>query len=160
MERDLQLGQCQDALSQLRNHLHSRARILKDKYVNVRHQGPNTRSRSLLDRVSAKINALADKYKASYTSLLALDTDPNAKWRSELQLLYQHDLRWMSDTDPIPGSSDERSTTAPNRNLLPGGVPSEGNRTVSWIWRGTLDDDLSAPGFHECMHTATNPVHS
>lgn len=150
MERDLRLGQCQDALSQLREHLHSRARILKDKYVNVRHQVPNTRSNSLLDRVSVKVDASVSKYNAAYTSLLALDSDPNAKWRSELQPLHQHDIRSMSDA--------EKPVTAMGRDLLPGGVPPEGSRTLSWIWRGAHNDASSTPGFHECMCATTNPL--
>ena len=35
MEKELQLGQCQDALAQLCSHLHSQAQILKDKYINI-----------------------------------------------------------------------------------------------------------------------------
>jgi len=35
MEKELCLGQCHDTLSSLRLHLHSRSRLLKDKYVNV-----------------------------------------------------------------------------------------------------------------------------
>ena len=52
MERELHLGQCHDALSSLQLHLHSRSQMLKDKYLNVRHQGPNTKSRELLNQVS------------------------------------------------------------------------------------------------------------
>ena len=156
MERDLRLGQCQDALSQLRHHLHSRARILKDKYVNVRHQIPNTRSRSLLDRVSTKIDALASKYKTAYASLLVLDSDVNAKWRSELQPLHQHDIRSMAGDDLMPSNSTQQSKITPGCSSLPGGIPSEGNRTVSWIWRGALDDDWSTPGFHECVYSTMN----
>ena len=159
MERDLRLGQCQDALSKLRHHLHSRARVLVDKYINVRHQVPNTRSRSLLDRITAKINTSADKYNAAYASLLVLDPDPNAKWRLELQPLSQDDIRSMSDADPLVGSTHKESTGSSHHSSLPGGIPSEGNRTLSWIWRGALNDDASStPGFHECMCAVTSLV--
>ena len=106
MEKELRLGQCQDALAQLRGHLHSRARILKDKYVNVCHQAPNTRSRNLLDRVLAKINASAGKYRAAYTTLLTLDLDPTAKWRSELKPLDRNDIQSMSNTDTVHPITD------------------------------------------------------
>ena len=80
MEKDLRLGQCYDALSSLRLQLHSRSRLLKDKYVNVRHQGPNTKSRELLNRVSTRISATADKYTTAYAALSTLDLDPSAQW--------------------------------------------------------------------------------
>ena len=161
MEKELRLGQCQDALSQLRGHLHSRARILKDKYVNVRHQAPNTRSRNLLDRLSTKINASAEKYRAAYTALLALDSDPTAKWRSEFQPLHQKDIRSMSDTDtvhPITGLPSDEDNGLPTHGLLPGGIIPEGSRTLSWIWGGTLSDNSSTPGYNECkrIHTLLN----
>ena len=149
-ERDLRLGQCQDALSQLHHHLNSRAQILKDKYINVCHQVPNTRSRNLLDCVLTKVNASANKYRAAYTSLHVLDPDANAEWRSELQPLHQSDLRLMSDAD----GSTVQSTAISNCNLLPGGIPPEGNRTISWIWRDTLNDPSSASDFHECTYAA------
>ena len=62
MEKELQLGQCQNALAQLHSHLHSWVQILRDKYINICHQAPNTRSQNLLDHVSAKINISAGKY--------------------------------------------------------------------------------------------------
>ena len=155
MEKELRLGQCQDALAQLRSHLHSRARIIKDKYINVRHQAPNTRSRGLLDRVLAKINASAERYRTAYAALLVLDSDPIAKWRSEFHPLHAKDVRSMSDTDtsdPIIGLSSNEDTMAPARGLLPGGIVPEGSRTLSWIWGGTLNDASPTPGYHECNY--------
>jgi len=154
MERELRHGQCQDALTQLQNNLHAWAQILKDKYVNVRHQVPNTRSRSFLDHVTAKIDTSADKYRTAYAALITLDPDPNSEWRSELRPLHQQDLRSMSEANPVVGSSTQQSTAAANRGLLPGGIPPEGSRTISWIWWGALDDEVSStPGFNKCMYT-------
>lgn len=154
MEKELRLGQCQDSLTQLRGHLHSRSRILKDKYVNVRHQAPNTRSHSLLDRISAKIDISAEKYRSAYTALLALDSNPTAEWRLELQPLHQKDIRSMSDdtANPTPRLPSDEENPTQNRGLLPGGVIPEGSRTLSWIWGGTLNDTSSTPGYHECMY--------
>ena len=153
MEKELRLGQCQDALAQLRSHLHSRARVLKDKFVNVRHQGANTRSRGLLDRISAKIDMSAEKYRAAYLALHTLDSNPAAKWRAELQPLRQGDIRTMSGEDMTCASSGPPSSESdppPTRHLLPGGVLPEGSRTLSWIWSGTLNDASTTPGFNEC----------
>ena len=153
MEKQLQLGQCQDALTQLHGHLHSRVRILKDKYVNVRHQAPNTRSHNLLDRISAKVNVSVEKYRAAYAALLVLDSDSDAKWRSELKPLHQKDVRSMSDADavhPTTGLPSNEGGVVPAHRLLPGGTLPEGSRTLSWIWGGVLNDDSSTPGYHEC----------
>lgn len=159
MEKELRLGQCQDGLSQLRDHLHSRARILKDKYVNVRHQVPNTRSRNLLERISAKINTSVEKYQAAYAALLALDSDPTAKWRLELQPLNSKDIRSMSDAEmvhPITAVPSNENDVVQTPRLLPGGIIPEGSRTLSWIWAGALNDASSTPGYHECkcMHSS------
>ena len=160
MEKELRLGQCQDALTQLRSHLHSRARIVKDKYVNIRHQAPNTRSRSLLDRILVKINTSAERYRTAYTTLLVLDSDPVAQWRSGFHPLHPKDIRSMSDTDaidPITGLSSNEDTVPPARGLLPGGVIPEGSRTLSWIWGGILDDASLTPGYHECNYMYSLP---
>ena len=153
MEKGLRLGQCQDALSMLRDHLHSQARVLKDKYINVRHQHPNMHSRGLIDRISAKIEVSAAKYRAAYTALLTLDSDPASKWRSELRPLHKKDIRSMCDTElvrPTTGSPSDRDVI-PTRELLPGGIIPEGSRTLSWIWAGAVNDTSYASDYHECM---------
>ena len=138
----------------LRDHLHSQARVLKDKYINVRHQRPNTRSKGLVDCISAKIETFAVKYRAAYTALLTLDSDPAAKWRSELRPLHKKDIRSMCDTElvrPVTGSSSDVGVV-PARELLPGGIIPEGSRTLSWIWAGAVSDAPYASDYHECMY--------
>ena len=152
MEKELRLGQCQDALSMLRDHLHSQARVLKDKYINVRHQRPNTRSKGLIDRISAKIEMFAMKYRAAYTALLALDSDPAAKWRSELRPLHKGDIRSMCDTELVrpSASSSSGGDVVSTHELLPGGIIPEGSRALSWIWAGAVNDASYASDYHEC----------
>ena len=149
MEKDLCLGQCYDALSSLRLQLHSRSRLLKDKYVNVRHQGPNTKSRELLNRVSVRISAAADKYTTAYVALGSLDLDPSAQWRSELHVLHAKDVRGVSELTlpdhPDPG----RASTILARMLLKGGAFPAGNHTTSWIWRGAPTSTDAAGGYNE-----------
>jgi len=138
----------------LRDHLHSQARVLKDKYINVRHQRPNTRYKGLVDRISAKIEMFAAKYRAAYTALLTLDSDPAAKWRSELRPLHDKDIRSMCDTElvrPVAGSSSD-ADVVPARGLLPGGIIPEGSRTLSWIWAGAVNDASYASDYHKCMY--------
>ena len=149
MEKELRLGQCQDALESLRLHLHSRSRILKDKFVNVRHQGPNTKSRELLNRVSARISACADKYRAARSALDALDPDPMASWRHEFLLLQAKDVRGMSEPKLPDHPDPERARVIQARMLLGGGVFPEGNQTLSWIWRGAATEPEGVTGYNE-----------
>jgi hypothetical protein len=150
MEKDLRLGQCHDALSSLRLHLHSRSRLLKDKYLNVRHQGPNTKSRELLNRVSTRISTAAGQYTAAYSVLSALDTDPTAQWRTELLVLRGEDVRGVLEPS-LPNHPDpERASAILARTLLNGGVFPEGNHTPSWIWRGAPTSTDAVDGYAQC----------
>ena len=150
MEKDIRLGQCYDALSSLRHHLHSRSRLLKDKYVNVRHQGPNTKSRGLVDRVAAQISTAADRYTTAHSALMALDTDPTAEWRTELLVLHEKDIRSISEPPPPSHPDPARASAILARTLLNGGVLPEGNRTLSWIWRGAPTSADGVSGYNEC----------
>lgn len=153
MEKELRLGQCQDALSSLRLHLHSRSRILKDKYVNVRHQGPNTKSRELLNRLSARISACTDKYCTARSALDVLDPDPTASWRHEFLILHAKDVRGMSEPKLPDHPDPERAKAAQARTLLNGGVFPEGNQTLSWIWRGVPTGPEGVAGYNEGLFT-------
>ena len=149
MEKDLRLSQCHDALSSLRLHLHSRSRILKDKYVNVRNQGPNTRSQGLLERISAQISAAAERYNTARSALDALDPDPVAQWRIELLVLHTKDIRGVSEPS-LPNHPDpERASAILTRILLSGGAFPEGNNTPSWIWRGAPTSTDAVSGYNE-----------
>jgi hypothetical protein len=150
MEKDLRLGQCYDALSSLRLHLHSRSRLLKDKYVNVRHQGPNTKSRELLSRVSTRISTAADQYTTAYTALGVLDPDSKAQWRTELFVLRTEDIRGVSEPSLPDHPDPERVSAILARTLLSGGVFPEGNRAPSWIWRGAPTSTDATGGYNEC----------
>ena len=151
MEKELRLGQCQDALSSLRLHLHSRSRILKDKYVNIRHQGPNTKSRELLDRVLDRISACADKYRAARSALEALDPDPAASWRHEFLILQEKDVRGMSEPKPSDHPDRKRANAILARTLLGKGELPQGNHTLSWIWRGAPTGPEGDGGYNEGM---------
>lgn len=149
MEKDLRLGQCSDALDSLRINLHSKSGLLKDKYVNVRHQGPNTRSREFIGRVSSRISVAADRYTTAYTALDALDPDPAARWRTEFHALHAADIRGVSEPSVPDHPDPDRASAILARTLLNGGAHPEGNHTVSWIWRGAPTSDDAASGYNE-----------
>jgi hypothetical protein len=140
METELRIGQCRDSLVQLRTKLSAQARLLKYKYVHVRHQTPNTRSKSMVNRMTTKIVVDSTKYRHAFTMLRALDPCPTSEWRSEFLELGKQDVRCLSE-DKLPEAPTlERAEVLQERTLLHGKVLPEGNRTVSWIWRGSLKD--------------------
>ena len=138
METELRIGQCRDSLTQLRTKLCAKARLLKHKFVHVRHQAPNTRSRNLLHRIEAKINVVAAKYDHAFAALQTLDPERKSGWGSDFQVLGKQDLRCLSEADLPDAPTRERAEKLQARSLLNGGVVPEGNRKVSWIWRGSL----------------------
>jgi len=142
METELRIGQCRDCLVQLRTKLNAQARLLKHKYVNVRHQASNTRSRNLLNRINAKIDVVATKYRHAFASLQALDQREEPEWRSEFLELGNQDVRGMSEAELPKAPTRERAQDLQARSLLNNNIVPEGNRTISWIWRGSLKEGL------------------
>jgi hypothetical protein len=149
MEKELRLGQCHDTLSSLRLHLHSKSRLLKDKYINVRHQGPNTKSRALIDRVSVHISTAADRYTIARSALNALDPNPKSAWRNEFHILNKADIRGMSEPELPDHPNLKRANAILERTLLSGGALPEGNKISSWIWRGAPTDTEAVGGYNE-----------
>ena len=141
METELRIGQCHDCLSQLRTKLCAKARLLKYKFVHVRHQAPNTRSRNLLHRIEAKINVLAAKYRNALTALRTLDPQGKSGWCLNLQDLGDQDLRCLSEAELPDAPTRARAEELQARSLLNGNAVPEGNRKVSWIWRGSVVGD-------------------
>lgn len=99
MEKELRIGQCCDSLSQLRTKLTAQARLLKHKYVNIRHQGPNTRLRDLLNRIKKKVDIVADKYSHARKMLQALNLSNSSEWRSEFLELRPQDICCMAEAE-------------------------------------------------------------
>ena len=141
MEKDLRVGQCRDSLAQLRTKLTAQARLLKHKFIHVHHQVPNTRARNLLNRINDKIDAIAAKYRDTLVMLQALDQDGISAWRSEFLELRKQDVRCLSQAELPSAPTRERAEELHARTLLNGGATPEGNRMISWIWRGSLKDN-------------------
>ena len=140
IETELRIGQCRNSLSQLCANLAAKTRLLKYKYVNVRHQAPNTRSRDLVNQTSEKIDACTVKYRHAFKTLQTLDPSDNFKWQSEFHELRPQDVRGLAQPELPSAPTQERAEELLARSLLNGGGIPEGNQTVSWIWRGLLKD--------------------
>ena len=149
MEAELRIGQCRDSLAQLRTKLTAQARLLKYKYVHVRHQASNTRSRNLLNSIGAKIEVAVVKYRRALTALKVLDPGRKLGWHSEFLELRDKDIRWMSQEELPDAPTKQRAEELRKRKLLNGKIVPEGNRTVSWVWRGSLKDSETQGGPNE-----------
>ncbi|EIN11591.1 hypothetical protein PUNSTDRAFT_62212 [Punctularia strigosozonata HHB-11173 SS5] len=86
-------------------------------------QREGTRSRSLIDIVSRRLQLAADSYRMAYKSLSRLD--PTGTWVSRYKELRKDDLRGPYRDDAIPNEKSER------------------HRTPSWIWTLPSGDQSS-----------------
>jgi hypothetical protein len=86
-----------------------------------------------------KITTIAAKYRHAFSMLCVLDPD-GSEWSSKFQELGKQDVRCFAEAELPEAPTEERMQELHERTLLNGGVESEGNRTVSWIWRGSLKD--------------------
>ncbi|KAG6835952.1 hypothetical protein H0H93_012949 [Arthromyces matolae] len=131
MEWDLRVAQAGDSLAQLRDALRLRSYLYMDKDRFQVGQRQNTRARSLIERVDAKKDAAAKKYRTARSALQRL-SGPLAKVGLDTTFpdLRDGDIKSLRDRD----------------GFHVGGRPSEGRHEMSWIWKrlGSLEqeDDL------------------
>lgn len=122
IEWELRTAQANDSLDDLREALRLRSYLYIDKDRFQRGQRANTRSRSIIARVEAKVVASSTKYRAARQALLHLST-PLAKvgWQKLFPELRTIDIRGLKDSEEVVSGSTARI--------------SEGRRTLSWIWQ-------------------------
>ncbi|KAJ2914795.1 hypothetical protein MD484_g5622, partial [Candolleomyces efflorescens] len=112
-ERKLREAQCNDALGEIRRQRRILTGLVQFKKLNMAGQGnkPNTRVRSLYNRIQAKITRAEMRYRVARAALATLD--PNGEWTSRLRVLKPEDIRG-------PGKDPEEV--------------SNGRYIMSWIW--------------------------
>ncbi|KAF9471713.1 hypothetical protein BDN70DRAFT_909315 [Pholiota conissans] len=114
LEWDLRYAQCMDLLDELRNALCLRAYVLLDKKRFQRGQRANTRSQGIVDRIRAKVERAAARYRKGQSAIEKLASYlEKVAWDNHLLQLKDGDIRSLSPEDFSA---------------------SEGRRTVSWIW--------------------------
>ena len=112
----LRFAQAHDALNDIRRLLVLRSRLHRSKERLARGQSQNTRSLAVLNRVNAKIQYSARKYRNTRSLLQQLEQKVLVvSWDRQLQLLRDEDIRPLSEGD--------------------GSGTTEGQRVLSWIWR-------------------------
>ncbi|KAJ7040856.1 hypothetical protein C8F04DRAFT_948131, partial [Mycena alexandri] len=143
MEARLRESQCTDALSAIRLALHSKRHLLTFRHDNIGGQIRQTRSHSIVDQLSIRIDALAAKYTEARAALSALKAE---EYAPHLKKLVKADLRLEAEGKENDTEAD-RSDRAGARKLGKiGGRPLRevGKSSVLfWIWtaRGALDDN-------------------
>lgn len=140
IEERLRDAQLYDSLDRLRVQLHVKARLVTFKNRQVRHQGPNTRARKLIDTNEDKIKIISEKYRAARAAKYALTN--GGAWEAVWCPLQPTDIRTMlAEDDPV----NVRNAGEQNGGAEPS-VLSEGRRKPSWIWmaadRESIDGDV------------------
>ncbi|KAJ2911924.1 hypothetical protein MD484_g8492, partial [Candolleomyces efflorescens] len=136
-EKKLREAQCDDALGEIRRQRRILTGLVQFKKLNLAGQGnkPNTRVRSLYNRIQTKITKAEMRYQAAHTALSNLD--PNGDWSLRLQVLKPGDIRG-------PGRDPEEV--------------SNGRFIMSWIWlvpraRSEGPDELRGDDLDESLRT-------
>ncbi|KAJ6493097.1 hypothetical protein C8R45DRAFT_927886 [Mycena sanguinolenta] len=154
IEDELRDAQCAMSLVLLRNQLMIKAWFLLYKKLHARHQGPNTRSRTLVARNKSKIRLHSEKYQMAREAKLRLANGDKSQcgWRK----LLESDIRCMEDPDELRRTQEERQKKTKRRldreaALRAAGEiaaltpeeeerakrnAAENTREVSWIWTG------------------------
>lgn len=141
MEWDLRFAQANDALEDLRSALRLRSYLFIDKDRFQRGQRANTRSQTLISRTQAKVSASAEKYNVARQAMISLNRILcKVGWQRSFPELRSGDIR---------GLKESQETGAVR--------PSEGHRTLSWIWTrlgdgstATEDEDLQEGNIFDC----------
>jgi hypothetical protein len=162
IEDSLRDAQCSMSLVHLRNQLHIKSGLLTYKRIQSRHQGANTRSRTIVARNESKIRLHSEKYQMAWEAkrLLANGSASEVGWRR----LRKEDIRCMEDAEELKSAADKRKAQLERRLRREDDLWSQGElpptteehqehaaarsgentREVSWIWReaGTSGTDV------------------
>ncbi|EDR12084.1 uncharacterized protein LACBIDRAFT_324502 [Laccaria bicolor S238N-H82] len=147
IEWQLREAQAHDALDELRESLRVCSYLYIDKDRFQFGQYMNTRSRTVISRVQTKVNASAAKYRVACAALTYL-APPLSKmgWVLDFPNLKDGDVHGLKDPE-----DDHLARRKPGKPKSDRSVPSEGHRTISWIWTkfGTSIQDQEDEGLQD-----------
>ncbi|KAJ7023345.1 hypothetical protein C8F04DRAFT_1271407 [Mycena alexandri] len=141
-------AQCEAALLRVRHQLHIKSRFTTYKRIHSRHQGANTRSRTIIARNESKIRLHSEKYQAAWDAIRRLQGGDATKVgggererereRARARQLVAEGER-VEDDDGEEGWED----VAEGDEAGAGQSTTESRRVVSWIWTtaGTTGSD-------------------
>ncbi|KAJ7923563.1 hypothetical protein B0H13DRAFT_1864713 [Mycena leptocephala] len=150
LEQRLRDAQCRTSLVRLRNQLHIKSRFLNYKKLHARHQGANTRSRTIVNRNESKIRLHSEKYQAARSALVTIaggmsprcmeDADDvkrkeerRKKAQAKRKRKYQELLDHGQEPNPWEDEEDEEDEDYGKEGNTRRGA-GESTRGVSWIW--------------------------
>ncbi|KAI0066772.1 hypothetical protein BV25DRAFT_1867938 [Artomyces pyxidatus] len=121
----LRVAQAEEALHNLRRQLRIRKGLIHYKHVFVDGPGQkaNTRARSAIKNLSARMDRHTAQYRAARAALVVLS--PDGSWQGHLRELRAEDIRAPREDD---------------------GTVGEGHRETSWIWRVLAHEARDIPG--------------
>jgi hypothetical protein len=160
-------AQCRTGLTRLRNQLYIKSRLLTYKKGHVRHQGANTRSRTIVTRNESKIWLHSEKYQTAWEAIRKLNGGDEGMvgWR----VLKREDIRCMEDDEDLRKKANQRQAQEARRQKKKAELRAQGllsveeedemdcdeegeirrgpenQRVVSWIWTlaGTEGSDAA-----------------
>ncbi|KAJ6503458.1 hypothetical protein C8R47DRAFT_1250447 [Mycena vitilis] len=127
-------AQCRTGLVRLRNQLHIKSRLLTYKKNQSRHQGANTRSRTIVNRNESKIRLHSEKYQTAWEAMRKLNGGDErlVGWRT----LKREDIRCMEDQEDLRKKAKAREAQAAKRKTI------IANRIEEGMLPAEMDDDM------------------
>ncbi|KAF7322306.1 CxC2 domain-containing protein [Mycena chlorophos] len=129
-EERLREGQCGDAISKLRGHLHSKTHLVDQRNANAVGQATSTRYGGLIARVDGHVKREAAKYTAAREAGLALNND----FAPKFQQLTDEDLRVYEEAESDAKARAELGRLGSARRARNEPSLKRGLGPVSWIW--------------------------
>ncbi|KAJ7821058.1 hypothetical protein B0H13DRAFT_1920967 [Mycena leptocephala] len=113
IEGSMREAQCRCALVRLRNQLHIKTRFLLYKKHHARHQGMNTRARTIVVRNESKIRLHSEKYQVARQALVAIaeGDEGSVLWPR----LRKSDIRCMQDAEELSRKAEKRKKALERR---------------------------------------------
>jgi hypothetical protein len=140
MELLMRDAQCRGAIVKLRNQLVIKARFLNYKSLHSRHQGANTRSRTIVNRNELKIRLHSEKYQVAWAVLFSNTGQKEAEmgWRK----LRKEDIRCMEDAEDVKRKAEKRKRAKERRKKKLEELLSHGAKLPVWVEEGSEDEEL------------------
>ncbi|KAJ7468442.1 hypothetical protein B0H11DRAFT_2159494 [Mycena galericulata] len=154
MEDLMRDAQCATALVHLRNQLHIKSRLVTYKRLHSRHQGANTRSRSIVARNESKIRLHSESGKVDAVGWLRLkkedirlmedaeELSKDAAKKKRREQRQKAKVAELMEIGELPTDADEEDRTD-DEGVAMSAAAGESRREVSWIWTvaGTTGTD-------------------
>jgi hypothetical protein len=149
MEARLREAQCHDALANIRTRLHAKRFLIAYRNSQVTGQGRATKSRTLIDQVSERVMASAEKYRDARKALHNLrgtDSCPEFKELKPEHLALDGEV----EESDAQAWAKLRFIAAGKGKRTPRHVKGTSKKVMSWIWTSAGSFDSTEEELHDC----------